>query len=294
MDAKKLMEAIKAVYHKRLLKECRDPAKAEDKLVDRTKIIEIIIIRYIIKTVRLILMIAFISYFLAIFIIIKMQIVHWLYGDWNKEVEDPILLSETFYGEYKIYDRSTYEQTIAMIYFAFTTLSTVGFGDYHPKNDIERLGCSVVLVLGVATMSVVLSNFLEMVDKFNELWEEPEEMEELAKFFGLLKRMNGNQDYSDEIRFKIEAYFDYKWKNDKNMAIQTDSELNLFNQLRIEEQVRIYTNVFFDEFLQSFRKLFSIINYETQNSYAFYQYTDSRYFKFMYSIMSKLRPIRYD
>ena len=100
--------------------------------------------------------------------------------------------SETFYGIYQLFDRSTNDQAIAMIYFAFTTLSTVGFGDYHPKNDIERLGCSVILVLGVATMSTVLSNFLEMVDKFNELWEEPEEMEELAKFFGLLRRMNGN------------------------------------------------------------------------------------------------------
>ena len=82
------MEAVKAVYHKRLLKECQDPLKAEDKWVDRTKIIEIIVIKYVIKTVRLILVIAFITYFLSIFFIIKMQVVHEIYEDVNSEEPD--------------------------------------------------------------------------------------------------------------------------------------------------------------------------------------------------------------
>ena len=77
------------------------------------------------------------------------------------------------------------------------------------------------------------------------------------------------------------------------MAISTPSEVNLINQLTREVQTKIYTNVFFDEFLQSFRKLFAIINFENQNSYAYYQYSDSRYFKFMCTIMSNLRPMQY-
>jgi len=31
---------------------------------------------------------------------------------------------------------------ITLSYFLFTTLSTTGFGDYHPRSDYERLACS--------------------------------------------------------------------------------------------------------------------------------------------------------
>ena len=48
---------------------------------------------------------------------------------------------------------------IAATYFAFTSLSTVGFGDLHPKSDAERLICAFVLMMGVAIFSIVMSNF---------------------------------------------------------------------------------------------------------------------------------------
>jgi len=44
-------------------------------------------------------------------------------------------------------------------YFAFTTLSTVGFGDLAPRSDVERIACAFILMMGVAIFSVFLGNF---------------------------------------------------------------------------------------------------------------------------------------
>jgi len=43
-------------------------------------------------------------------------------------------------------------------------LSTVGFGDFNPKSDAERIVCSVIMVAGVAIFGYVMNNFLEIID----------------------------------------------------------------------------------------------------------------------------------
>jgi len=41
----------------------------------------------------------------------------------------------------------------------------VGFGDYHPRSNIERLVGAAMLTFGVAIFSLALSQFIEMIDK---------------------------------------------------------------------------------------------------------------------------------
>ena len=36
------------------------------------------------------------------------------------------------------------------MYFALTSLSTTGFGDYHPITSAERLICAFILLIGVS------------------------------------------------------------------------------------------------------------------------------------------------
>jgi hypothetical protein len=48
-------------------------------------------------------------------------------------------------------------------YFAFTTLSTIGLGDYYPVSDIERLVGSFVLLFGVALFSYMMGELLFMI-----------------------------------------------------------------------------------------------------------------------------------
>jgi hypothetical protein len=50
------------------------------------------------------------------------------------------------------------------MYFAFTSLSTVGFGDYTPRSDIERSIGAFVLLSGVATFSYIMGNFINILN----------------------------------------------------------------------------------------------------------------------------------
>ena len=55
---------------------------------------------------------------------------------------------------------------IIVVYFAFTTLATVGYGDYHAVNDSERVVCSIILLFGVAVFSFIMGNFIEILMSF--------------------------------------------------------------------------------------------------------------------------------
>ena len=53
-----------------------------------------------------------------------------------------------------------------MIYYTFTTLSTIGFGDYRPLSDEERLFTVCVFLIGVSVFSYLMGVFIEIIKKF--------------------------------------------------------------------------------------------------------------------------------
>ena len=71
-------------------------------------------------------------------------------------------------------------------YFSFTSLSTVGFGDIRPLSDFERILGAIILLAGVSVFSIVMSNFKEIIDKYNIISADLEDGDNLNKFFGLL------------------------------------------------------------------------------------------------------------
>ena len=58
---------------------------------------------------------------------------------------------------------------VTNMYFAFTTLSTIGLGDYYPKSDLERLFGSFLLLFGVALFSFIMGELLLMIDKIRAI-----------------------------------------------------------------------------------------------------------------------------
>ena len=65
--------------------------------------------------------------------------------------------------EYGLDEFSNTYQSLAVVYFAFTSLSTVGFGDFNPKSDSERLLCAFILLFGVSIFSYILGIFNEII-----------------------------------------------------------------------------------------------------------------------------------
>ncbi len=73
-----------------------------------------------------------------------------------------------------------------MTYFAFTSLSTVGFGDYYPKNSFERLMCAMILFVGNFVFGIIIKNFGEMMAEIKAFNYDNDDAENLIKFFDLI------------------------------------------------------------------------------------------------------------
>lgn len=137
-----------------------DPVKAMNIEVEQTMMTTILVGGYIIKVVKLIFIIFTVTYYLAmIWYIIctkfwKMNI------EFNETADPEIFNTETFITNNNLqpdYAETTETYKVsALMYYAYTTLSTVGFGDFNPRSDHERAICIVVLLLGVAIFGIIM------------------------------------------------------------------------------------------------------------------------------------------
>lgn len=114
------------------------------------------------------------------------------------------------------------------MYYSFTTLSTVGFGDFHPRGNHERIIACFVLMFGVAIFSYIMGNFISILDSFKEMNSIIDEGDSLARFLGLLKRFNGNKDINSKLTEKILLHFDSRWKLNKLSAFESECDSALY------------------------------------------------------------------
>ena len=75
-----------------------------------------------------------------------------------------------------------------MLYFALTTLSTVGYGDYHPISDLEMIITSLVMLGGVAFFSYIMGNFIEIITNYDAKMGTLDKSDELNTWKDLLTK----------------------------------------------------------------------------------------------------------
>ena len=138
------------------------------------------------------------------------------------------MYAETYIFYNDLHHKTAPENTLIVTYFAFTSLSTVGFGDYNPRSNIERFVCAFILLFGVAIFSYIMGNFISILDQFKDFNKELDDGDGLSKFFGVIWKFNGDRELNLTLKRQIEDYFDYKWKFDKNIAFSSDSDRAIF------------------------------------------------------------------
>ena len=69
-------------------------------------------------------------------------------------------------------------------------MSTVGFGDYNPRSDDERILCAIILLFGVNIFGYIMGIFMGLVDKYQTLNQELDDGDRLTLFFGLIRFYN--------------------------------------------------------------------------------------------------------
>ena len=93
-------------------------------------------------------------------------------------------------GTFEFFSDPITSKSIKMTYYTFTTLSTVGFGDYHPRGNIERMIGAFILLGGVAIFSLIMGNFIEILQEFQKFNEEISDGDSLTQFFLAIKYLN--------------------------------------------------------------------------------------------------------
>ena len=120
--------------------------------------------------------------------------------------------------------KNSKDATLSMMYWAFTTLSTVGLGDYYPVSYSERFLAAFGFLIGVAIFAYVMGNFLDLMIVMKDINEDLEDGNGLANFIGMLKNFNKGDPISIKLKEDLEDYFDYRWNNNKNWSIESESD----------------------------------------------------------------------
>ena len=181
-----------------------------------------------------------VSYFLGLFF--------YIFADLTNDIEK-VGHRENFIDYFGVGDLNCGQRTILIVYYSFTSLSTVGFGDLHPRSDQERVFVALLLLFGVAIFSYIMGNFIEILEGIKLMNASFDDGDNLSKFFGLIRNYNGNSEMDQNLKIQIEDFFDYKWNMDLNMAVETEEETKLLEQLPNQVQISIFSQFLFSRFL---------------------------------------------
>lgn len=71
---------------------------------------------------------------------------------------NPALLGTTWWEQINIKPDNKLDQYIASLYWAFTTMTTVGYGDIHPRSDRERVYAIVAMIFGATMFGYIIGS----------------------------------------------------------------------------------------------------------------------------------------
>jgi hypothetical protein len=125
--------------------------------------------------------------------------------------------------ETHISDDRYWDYLVKEIYFAITTLSTIGYGDFHPVSQMERGIAAFILLWGVTIFSFIMGQFIEILMNYKSLWKVGHH-KDLSKWIALLSRFNNGNPLNKELITKIEDFFDYYWLNNRMSAIENEMD----------------------------------------------------------------------
>jgi hypothetical protein len=230
---------VKAFYKRNYERNVElDPMLAFNTDLDQNKIEECLLTEYFLKIVRLVVIILALSYFFGIFFLVvceavldfqfEVQIQDFRDGNLNLDDYPELFLTFGFSS------LNSYEMLIISTYFACTSLSTVGFGDFTPRGNVERFLGAFILLFGVAIFSIVLGNLIDILGAFKEFHKDIGDGEALSQFFGTIKYFNNEQSLDLKLQNQFEEFFNYRWANDKLAALSQDEDVNNFDQLPAE------------------------------------------------------------
>jgi len=101
-----------------------------------------------------------------------------------------------------------------------------------------------------------MGNLIEILMSYRVITAVNDNSEDLAKWMGLLARYSRSGKLDKKTIEKLENYFDYYWKHDRNYAVRTEVGQRFISELPKKLKREIFTQFLFKDFIYLFRNYF--------------------------------------
>lgn len=206
---------------------------------------------------RMLFIIVLLSCSVGMFFYLFVQIEEWFY------IQEAPLRShdkfESFHHSYDMHANSDDFNTLIVIYYSLTTLSSVGFGDYSPVTTAERCFIVGVFMMMLIVFSTIIDSLQGYFMDFKASFEDPDDSALLREFFKFMKRYNNGVDLDPTFVHRVEDYFERYWEDHKINRITRDAvDKDLFGILPSYLQITILNKFVFYQFVEKYQRMFNI------------------------------------
>ncbi|CAG9314472.1 unnamed protein product [Blepharisma stoltei] len=123
---------------------------------------------------------------------------------------------------------------ITALYWAFTTMTTVGYGDVYPITQNEIIVACAAMAVACALFGYTVGSIGALVSKSNA--ESDEYRDKVLAINAYMK----NKEIPGDLRFRVRRYLDYIWENKKHSIMGEIEILGLLSE-PLKEEVYVHT-----------------------------------------------------
>ena len=135
----------------------------------------------------------------------------------------------------KVADKSTFDKYVAALYWAFTTMTTVGYGDIYPFTVNEKVFAMFTMILACGIFAYTVGSIGSLVSKQNS--GENAYREQVVA----VNRYMRKKKLPYDLQFRVRRYLEYVWENRKKNNIDEKQIINLLSEpLRDEIYAHIH------------------------------------------------------
>ena len=102
-------------------------------------------------------------------------------------------------------------------------MTTVGYGDYTPRNDIEKVVAIVLMIIGITFFSYVLNSFTAILTTYDKKLGAIDKSLDVQVWLKMLETFS-NKPLSKDTVENIHTHINHYWKNDRLAGIDIDDK----------------------------------------------------------------------